>query len=53
MIMSMRRRNCIHANSATRTLARPMTGMIIDFPFRIIKREAQKVIIMVAMEMIR
>ena len=53
MIMSMRRRNCIHANSATRTLARPMTGMIIDFSFRIIKREAQKVIIMVAMEMIR
>ena len=38
----------------TGTLARQMAGMITDdFPFRIIKREAQKVIIMVAMEMIR
>ena len=54
MTMSIRRQNCIHAKRVTGTLARQMTKMTTrDFPGRIMKREAQKVIIMVAMERIR
>ena len=44
----------MHVNRVTGTLARQMTGMTThDFPGRIMEREAQKVIIMVAMERIR
>ena len=52
--MSIRRRNCINVNRATGTPARQMTGMTVhDFPCRMMKRQAQKVIIMVAIEKIR
>ena len=52
--MSIRRPNCIHANTTTGTPARQTRGMtILDFSGRIMKREAQKVVIMDAMEKIR
>ena len=54
MTMSIRRPNCIHANTTIRTPTRQTREMsILDFLGRIMKREAQKVIIIVAMEKIR
>jgi hypothetical protein len=51
MDISTRSGNCIHTNRVTGTLAKQMAGMTSHVsPRSIIKRAAEKAIIMVAME---